>query len=169
VNLLLISMSRPLYRYPLRTLALAYAGCAIGLACSLGLVGFAQLAAPVAWLLTAVGALFLVYFGRTVCRQLTHIELDEAGIRVRGPAAGRLGAAIRWEDLRFLRLDYYSTRADREGGWMQLKLRGAEQTIRVDSDLDGFAEIVDRAAREASRRGLALDAATLGNLQALRR
>jgi len=166
---LLISMPRPLYRYPLRALALAYAGSAIGLAFSLGLVGFAQLAAPVGWLLTAVGALFLVYFGRTVCRQLTHIELDEAGIRVRGAAVGRLGAAIRWEDLRFLRLDYYSTRADREGGWMQLKLSDARCTIRVDSDLDGFVEIVHHAAREASRRRIALDAATVGNLRALRR
>ena len=44
-----------------------------------------------AWVLAAAAALFLVYFGRTVFRQLTHSKLDEAGIRARGP----LGAAIR--------------------------------------------------------------------------
>ena len=159
------------FRYPWRTLALDYAGSAAGLACSLGLVGFVRLAAPVAWVLTAVAALFLVYFVRTVCRQLTHIELDETGIRARGLASGLPGAAIRWDDLRLLRLDYYSTRADREGGWMQLKLGDAQrtgQTIRIDSDLDGFARVAGRAAIEAARLGIALDAATLTNLLALR-
>lgn len=156
------------FRYPARALGLDYAGSIAGLACTLGLVGFIRLAAPVAWVLSAAAAVFLVYFGRTVCRQLTHIDLDEAGIRARGPALGLLSAAIRWDDLRLLRLDYYSTRADREGGWMQLKLGDAQRTIRIDSDLDGFAHIVDRAARAAAERGLALDAATLANFQMLR-
>ena len=118
-----------------------------------------RLAAPVAWVATAAAALFLVYFGRTVCRQLTHIELDETGIRVMGPAVGLLSAAIRWADLCSLRLDYYSTRRDGEGGWMQLRLGDARHTIRIDSELDGFAELVGAAARAAARRDLALDAA----------
>ena len=159
------------FRYPPRALGLDYAGSTAGLACSLGLIGYLRLAAPVAWVVTAAAALFLVYFGRTVCRQLTHIELDETGIRARGPALGPLSAAIRWDDLRLLRLEYYSTRADREGGWMQLKLGDAQrtgQTIRIDSDLDGFAQVVERAAQAAAQRGLALDAACLANLQAMR-
>jgi hypothetical protein len=161
----LLSDSREMYRYPPRALASSYAGSAVGLAFTLGPVAVAQLAAPVAWLLTVAGALFLVYFARTVCRQLTHIELDQAGVRAKGP----LGAEIRWEDLRLLRLEYYSTRADREGGWMQLKLRDALRTIRIDSDLDGFALVAARAAREAARLGLSIDASTAANLEALRR
>ena len=153
----------PPYRYPIRALWPAYAGSAAGVAASLGLIGFAQLAAPVAWVAAAAAALFLVYFARTVCRQLTHIELDETGIRARGP----LGAAIRWEELRSLRLDYYSTRRDREEGWMQLKLGDAQRTIRIDSELDGFAELARIAARAATARGLALEAATISNLEAL--
>jgi len=163
-----IPLSGAGFRYPMRALALDYAGSAAGLACSLGLVGFVRPAAPVAWVLAAAAALFLVYFARTVCRQLTHIELDEAGIRARGPALGLPGAAIRWDELRLLRLDYYSTRADREGGWMQLKLGDAQCTIRIDSDLDGFAPVVERAAQAAAERGLALEPSTLVNLQALR-
>jgi len=168
----LIPASQSEFYYPPRSLALEYAGSVTGIAFTLGLVGMAQLAAPLMWLLTAAGALFLVYFARTVCRQLTHIEMDGTGIRVRGPAWGRAvgltGAAIRWESLRLLRLEYDSTRADREGGWMQLKLGDAQRTIRIDSDLDGFARVAERAAIEAARLGLALDAATLTNLQALR-
>ena len=144
-------------------MALDYAGSAIGLACSLGPLAFVQPAAAVAWVLAAAAAFFLVYFARTVCRQLTRIELDEAGICARGP----LGAAIRWEDLRSLRLDYYSTRRDREGGWMQLRLRSAQRTIRIDSEVDGFADIAGAAAAEARRRGTDLDETTRANLRAL--
>jgi hypothetical protein len=160
--------SRTRYRYPRRALWLAYAGSTAGVAATLALLGFAQLAAPVAWVATAVAALFLVYFARTVCRQLTHFELDETGIRAVGPAAGLLSAAIRWEELRSLRLDYYSTRRDREEGWMQLKLSDAQHTLRIDSELDGFAELARAAARAAAARGLALEASTLSNLEALR-
>jgi hypothetical protein len=157
------------FHYPLRALAFDYAGSVSGLACTLGLIVFVRLAAPVAWVMGAAAVLFLVYFGRTVCRQLTHIELDEAGIRARGP----LGGAIRWEELRSLRLEYYSTRQDPEGrtmdgGWMELKLRDAQRTIRIDSELEGFVAVVDRAAQAAAQRGLALDAATAGNLESLR-
>lgn len=151
------------FQYPLSCLCADYAGSAIGLACSLGPLAYLQPAAAMAWLLAAAAALFLVYFGRTVCRQLTHIELDEAGIRARGP----LGAAIRWEHLRSLRLDYYSTRRDRERGWMHLRLRDAQRTIRIDSEVDGFADIARAAAAAARRRGADLDEATCANLRML--
>ena len=161
------------FRYPPQSLAFGYAGSGTGIAMSLGFLGWAELAAPVAWAMTAAAALFLVYFARTVCRQLTRIELDEAGIRVEGPAVGLLSGAIRWDELRLLELDYYSTRRDpegrtMEGGWMQLKLRGAGRTIRIDSELDGFAALARAAAQAAAARGLALDAATLSNLEAIR-
>ena len=154
------------YRYRMRSLAPDYAGGGVGAALTLGLLAFAQPAAPVAWVLASAGALFLVYFARTVCRQLTHIELDEVGIRVSAPV-GLLSAAIRWEELRSLQLDYYSTRRDREGGWMQLKLSDARDTLRIDSELDGFEDLVRAAARAAARQDLALDGATLDNLRML--
>jgi len=154
---------KPSFRYSWRALLPDYAGGGIGLALLLGPLAFAHPAAPVAWVLAAATALFLVYFGRTVCRQLTHIELDETGIRVRGP----LGAALRREELRSLRLDYYSTRSDRGGGWMQLRLRDARRTIRIDSELEGFVELVRAAVLEARRRGADLDEATRANLGVL--
>lgn len=151
------------YRYPRRVFAAGYARSAAGLALSAGPLGLVQPAPAVAWLLGAAAALFLVYFARTVCRHLTRIELDEAGIRARGP----LGAVIRWEGLRSMRLKYYSTRGDREAGWMQLTLRGAQRSIGIDSNLEGFTEVARAAANEASRRGHSLDPATRANLGAL--
>jgi len=155
-------------RYSWRALLPDYAGGTVGLVCTFGPLALAQPAAVVAGALAAAGALFLVYFSRTVCRQLTQFEVDEAGIRANGP----FGAAIRWEDLRSLRLDYYSTRRDAEGrtmqgGWMQLRLRDARHTIRIGSELDGFAALVRAAALAAARSGAELDAATRANLGAL--
>ncbi len=152
------------FRYPQGALASCYARGGIGLALSAGPLILVQPAPAAAWVLAAAAALFLVYFARTVCRSLTFIELDEAGIRASGP----LGASIRWEELRALQLEYYSTRRDREEGWMQLKLRAARRTIRVDSDLAEFAELARAAAGHARRRGLAIDESTRNNLSALR-
>jgi hypothetical protein len=159
---------RSRHSYPLHALARDYAGAAAGFGISAGLLLFAHVAVPVAWFLGGSTALFLVYFARTVCRHLTRIELDETGIRAAGPAMMASGASIRWDGLCALRLDYYSTRADRERGWMQLKLADAQHTIRIDSDLEGFAQVVEHAAREAARRALELEPSTVSNLQALR-
>lgn len=148
-----------IYRYPARALAADYARAGVGAALFLSALAWLEPAAPIAGVLAAGAALFLVYFARTVCRQWTPIELDEAGIRTRGPR----GAAIRWGELRSLRLDYYSTRRDQEEGWMQLKLRGADRTIRVDSGLAGFAELTRSAVAAARQHGLELDETTREN------
>jgi len=152
------------HRYPWRAMTADYARGAGGLVLTGGPLWLAQPAAPVAWALGGAMALFLVYFCRTVVRHLTHIELDETGIRAGGP----LGAEIRWDELRSIRLDYFSTvREDRSGGWMQLQLRGPRAAIVVDSGLEGFAEIARAAAGAARRRELAFGEATGANLAAL--
>jgi hypothetical protein len=153
------------FRYPASALAADYLRAVLGLAATAGPLAFVDPTPVIAWPLAALAALFLVYCARTVRRQLTSIELNEAGIRASGP----FGAGIRWDELRSIRLDYYSTRRDREGGWMQLKLRGARSALRVDSELEGFVELVRAAAGEARRRGHELDPDSLDNLKALSR
>ncbi|HEY8069594.1 MAG TPA: hypothetical protein VIF38_11970 [Burkholderiales bacterium] len=156
------------FRYPARALRADYLRGAIGSVVCAGPIFLVKPSPAAASVLGAAALLFLVYFARTVCRQLTHIELDETGIRAKGP----LGAPIRWDELRSLRLDYYSTRSDPEGrtmhgGWMQLRLRDAQRTIRIDSEVDGFSELAGAIAAEARRRGADLDEATRANLELL--
>ena len=83
----------------------------------------------------------------------------------------RRGAARRRDPLGSsstrIKLAYYSTRRDRRDGWMQLELRAGSSRIRLDSRIDGFAELVGRAARAAAARGIELSPATAANLQAL--
>lgn len=150
-------------RYPARSLAADYARSGAGIGMCGALLGLASPSPAVGVAAAAAGLLFLVYFARTVCRQFTRIIWDETGIRARGP----LGADIRWAELRAMRLAYFSTRGDRQEGWMQLRLRDDSRTIRVDSDLPGFAELARIAAAAAARRGVELDSASAANLRAL--
>lgn len=155
-------MSETLH-YPVAALAAHYLRAGVGLAATLGVLLWAHPAAAVSWIIAAGAILFLLDLGQTVVRQLTRIVIEESGIRTRG----LLGIAIRWEDLRAVRLHYYLTRSDRRGGWMQLEVRGARRSISVESSLAGFARLAARLAREADARGLPLDAATRENLELL--
>jgi len=152
-----------LYRYPARALRAGYALGASGAIGAAALLTLAQPALAVQWVLGAVGLLFLVYFARTVVRQLSRIAIDAAQIGARGP----LGTTIRWDDVRAVRLNYYSTRQDRSGGWMEFVVQGPRRSIRIESTLEGFVDVVGDAVREVQRRGLEPDERTRANLRAL--
>ena len=113
--------------------------------------------------LGSFAALFAVFGLRTALRHRTSLEMTEAELRASGPRR----VAIVWSELDHLKLAYYSTRRDRRAGWMQLDLAAGPARLRLDSRIDGFGEVVRRAAAAAAARGLALSDATLANLQAL--
>jgi hypothetical protein len=114
-------------------------------------------------ILGGLAALFSLFGIRTALRHRTQVAMTETGLSASGP----LGASIRWAELDGLKLAYYSTRRDRRDGWMQLELRAVTARIRLDSRIDGFPKLVERAARAAEMRGLELSAATAANLEAL--
>jgi hypothetical protein len=148
------------FAYPARALRADYARAAAGLLFA-GPVVFL----PLHWLL-ALGfgliALLLLGFGlRTALRQVSPIEMSEAAIATTGPRPRR----IAWETLSTFRLRYFALRKDRRSGWMELTLKGNGTTLSIESQIDGFTLIVERAARAAA--GLDLDEATLVNLAAL--
>jgi hypothetical protein len=111
--------------------------------------------------LGASAAVFALYGTHTLLRQLTRIVVDDERISADGP----LAAAVAWNDLTNLSLKYYSTRRDGRNGWHQLDLKGRGRTLRLESSLGGFGDIVARAARAAESRGLELNPTTLRNLE----
>jgi len=151
------------FHYPPQALRESYWLGAVGTLGAAALLVLARPAPSLAWLIGAVGLLFLVYFARTVVRQYTRIEVDTSGIGARGP----LGVAIPWDDVRAARLNYYSTRPDRSGGWMELVIRGRGRSIRIESTLADFAACVAEVVRELRSREVALDERTRNNLRAL--
>jgi hypothetical protein len=108
-------------------------------------------------------ALFAVFGFRTALRHCTAIAVTEAALQ----SSGLLRASIWWSKLDRMKLSYYSTRRDGRGGWMQLKLGAGWSTLRIDSRIEGFSDLVIASAKAAERRGLSLDPATSVNLQAL--
>jgi hypothetical protein len=74
---------------------------------------------------------------------------------------------ILWRDIASLELRYFATKRDRSEGWMQLTLKSADATLRLESALEGFENITRAAAQAAAQRGLPLSPPTLENLRAL--
>ena len=116
-----------------------------------------------ATVLGSFAAVFGVFGLRTVLRHRTSLEMSDTELR----AYGALRCRINWAELDRMKLAYYSTRRDRRSGWMQLELRAGGSTVKLDSRIAGFDRLVQRAAEVAASRGVALNEATLDNLQAL--
>jgi hypothetical protein len=119
------------------------------------------------WLALILGLgllLFAVFLARTALRHHTRYVLGPDTLCADGPA----GTLVEWNRLDRLKLSYFSTKRDRKDGWMQLAVGSVGgRTEKVDSSLDGFHDVVERAARAAESSGLMLSEATRANLKAM--
>ncbi|MGY8955694.1 MAG: hypothetical protein ACKVJT_01385 [Alphaproteobacteria bacterium] len=112
----------------------------------------------------AVPAAFFILFGlRTWAHGRTRVTLDDSGVVIDGWTASRLS----WRDLETLKLSYFSTRRDREAGWMHLTLRGAGTKLSIHSTLEGFEDVCRQALRAAQTHDVELSDATARNFAAL--
>jgi len=150
-------------RYPSAVLLGDYARAGIGLALTALPLALVNVSPWIGWPLAASALLFAAFAARTAQRQFTRLTVDDQGVRAEGP----LGAAILWDDLTGLRLRYYTTRRGRDDGWMQATLTGRGRRIRLDSTLEGFDTVIERAVEAARRNGVSLGPVTVDNLLAL--
>jgi hypothetical protein len=151
-------------RYPRPTLMADYMRAAAGVL----LCGAPLLALEVnRWLgaILLLGfLLFAVFLVRTALRHHTRYMLGPDTLCADGPA----GTLVEWNRLDRLKLSYFSTKRDRTDGWMQLTVGSVGgRPVKVDSSLDGFHDVVERAARAAEATHLPLSEATRANLKAM--
>jgi len=151
------------HAYPLSALVGDYLRAAVGLFPTIAVFVIVPDGIVGGTILGALAALFAVFGIQTALRHCTCIEVTEVALR----SSSLLQASISWNKLNRLKLAYYSTRRDGHGGWMQLELRAGRSTLRVDSRIEGFSELVSAAAAAAETGDLSLDPATLVNLRAL--
>jgi len=151
------------HRYPLAALLPDYGRGLLGATLSGGAWSLAPAAPAAIVIFGGLTGLFVVFTMRNVWRHRMRITLGGDGLAV----AGLRNRMMAWRDLTGMRLRYYATRRNRQGGWMTLQLRAGSARVALDSSLTGFAEIVAQAVRAARRNELPLDAVTLANLQAL--
>ncbi len=153
------------HRYPKEGLIADLLRAATGLTVSIAPFFMVELGPVVRILLGFFVILFAVYgFKSWHHRQIT-VRLSDDAILI----DGLFGKSLAWNSLDMLKLGYYSVNRDRKGGWLQLALRGAGVRLKLESNLDGFSEIVDRAVRAAHEKDLELPHTTLENLQSMGR
>jgi hypothetical protein len=151
-------------RYPRQTLWADYVRATAGvLLCGLPLLVL-EVNPWLALILAAGFVLFAVFLARTALRDHTRLVLEPDRLRADGPA----GTDVDWRRLDRMKLSYFSTKRDRSDGWMQLTLGSAgARALKIDSSLDGFHDVVERAAQAAAEMGLTLSEATRANLRAM--
>lgn len=145
----------------------ALLGDGLAAGCGLALTGGPLLLLDTAPVVTVFLLVLLVAFAvfglRSARMGLARIHVNEDHI-----AASAFGVkALAWNELNAVKLSYYSTKRDRDGGWLQLVLAGGRRRLAVDSRLEGFRELAVRAARAARANGLTLDSVTVENFRAL--
>jgi len=151
------------YAYPTSAMYGDYLRAAAGLVPTAAILTTMPVGMVAATVMSGFVALFAVFGLRTILRHGTRFEMTGSALR----ASGLRRTSIAWGELDRMTLAYYSTRRDRQDGWMQLELRSGWTRVRLDSRIEGFTELVDMSARAARSRGLTLNAATLANLAAL--
>jgi hypothetical protein len=149
-----------LHRYPTSALTGDYARAALGLALTLGPAAMVAPGSGALWILLPLALLFGVFALRTLARQVAVVELAEDSVAMKTWRR----VALPWREMRQLKVDYYSTRGDRAGGWMQLTAKGAGVAIRVDSAIEEFVAIARAAADAARANGVEVSEATRVNL-----
>ena len=151
------------YRYPQRALIGDYVRSATGLGVGLGVLITVPPAPAIVAVFGGITLLFLVFGLRTVQRHLVQVAVTSDGIW----AAGLITRSVPWRALDQLTLRYYGTRRQRRegsGGFLQLTLRGGGVSVRLESSIEGFDEIVRQAAIAAQANGVSIDPASAGNL-----
>ena len=150
------------HRYPPSAMVRDYMTSGAGLALSLPPMVMLDLPAVTVWILGAMSLAFAIHGLGVVRRRRLRVGIDEDGLSFSPPRR-----RIAWNEITRFRLAWFSTRRDGARGWMELKVASPSATLRVDSRLERFPELVGRAWHAASRRGLELDPATRANLEAL--
>ena len=150
------------HRYPPAAMLSDYVVSGGGLALTLPPLAMFDLPVLTVWILALMSLGFAAHGIGVVRRQRTRVETDADGLWFSPPRR-----RIAWNGITRFGLSYFSTRRDGARGWMELKLAGPGATLRVDSRLERFDELVGRAWRAALRCGVELDTTTRANLQSL--
>ena len=147
------------YRYPWRSMVADHIRACAGLVCTGAPLLFMELPGLVRWVLAFLAIIFIVFGLQAALRHATRVRVSERDIQ-----ALPLGKRLAWDALTGLTLAYFSVRRDGRNGWMELKLQSGRGNLRIDSRIEGFAEIVRLAAAAATGACLHLDASTSSNM-----
>jgi hypothetical protein len=147
------------YRYPWQAMVPDYTRAAVGILATGTPLVVMELPGLAVGVLAFLAAIFTLFGVHAALRHATRILVSARDIR-----ALPVGTRLDWDSLTRLKLAYFSVRRDGRRGWMELKLGSGRRTLRIDSRLEGFGEVVRQAAAAARQACVHLEPATLTNL-----
>ncbi len=149
------------------------------LAVVIGVISVIPAFGVVWWILVVLAGLIVTYVINVIYRHGLRVEMDDRGLMAgwRNPidATGGIVTHSRrmmWSDLKSISVRYFSRGRFTQNGWTMAKFEGvtpdgAAVTITIDGDHEAFQPSLRAAWEEVTRRDLALDEATLANLDLL--
>lgn len=155
-------------RYPLASLLPDILRATAGLAICLTLILFTAPVSVIFYALTGLSLLLGWLAAHALWRSRTIIEMDAGGVTQEVwilPAnwAKPWRRRITWQSMSRFKLRYYSTRRERDRGWITVALTGDGGTLRADSDLENFEQFARTACRAAMRAGAEIDSVSHAN------
>ena len=148
--------------YPPKALGWESLKGAAGAAICFGVVGFLCPSPFLGWPIGGLGLLFGAYAMQQFRRRALRYRLDDQGLtELRGDAR----TAIRWQDLAEFHLKFYPQSKKDAVGTLVLILRdGSRRRFKIDSTLEQFPTLLDKAAAAARSRDLTFPPTTEANL-----
>lgn len=156
-------MTTNTFQYPFNSVAADYARAGIGLIIVLLVVLLFSVAFIPGMILLLLAVVFAGFGLQTLLRHRTTFKVSDEEI-----VARPWGTRLRWRELTDIRLEYYALERNSKRGWMQLTLQSGRRRLRMDSRLDGFLEVAQRAADSAHANQLRLSPTTMTNFSALK-
>ncbi len=156
-------MTTNTFQYPFNSVAADYARAGVGLIVVLLVALLFSVAFIPGMILLLLAAVFAGFGLQTLLRHRTTFKVSDEEI-----VARPWGARLRWRELTDVRLEYYALERNSKHGWMQLTLQSGRRRLRMDSRLDGFLEVAQRAADSAHANQLRLSPTTMTNFSALK-
>ena len=153
------------HKYRISFLLTNYIKATIGIAISVFPIFILEAAGLIKYFLLLIFVIFILLLIKTIFNQMVtvfisndSIEILELFIRKR---------KIKWDKVKKFELQYYSTRQDKEKGWMQLKVSDKKNTIIIRSAISDFEAIAKKTACIASNNDITLTNRTVINYKAI--
>ena len=110
-------------------------------------------------------AIFTLFLIKTIFNQMVSIYISKDNIVVIEFFLRK--RKIKWDNIKSFELKYYSTRQDKEKGWMLLKISDKKNTIFIHSAISNFEAIARKTASVACKNDITLTNRTLINYKAI--
>tara|TARA_B100001741_G_C16531601_1_gene589794 strand:- start:3 stop:527 length:525 start_codon:yes stop_codon:yes gene_type:complete len=108
--------------------------------------------------------LLLIYFFHLLLKILSKVTINEEEIIKSSPI---IKTILNWQDISEIKLNYYSTRRDKEKGWMVLFLLGKHKKIVIHSSISGFDVILEQIGTKTYSNNYLFNYYTENNFKAM--